>query len=309
MPKPLERLPPLDLLGTFEAVARHGSVTKAGNERFVTQSAVSRQIKLLEENLGVDLFERKHRSLQLTEDGRRLYETCAEMLQQLHGTVKRIRSPDARQSLSLTTTPGLATLWLIPRLPRFTQAHPGLDLRLDTSLAPQDLKAEGFDVAIRYGRANALQGAQGVPLFRETMQPVCSPRLTGDDSLPLATPADLHLHTLLQVSVPHTSSVPLEWDPWLQAVDLAGLRPAATLSFTLYDQAIAAAIAGQGVALGRLPLVEHLLRSGALVAPFDRAVASPREHVLIVNPESRPKPAVQAFEAWLLHEAAQRQPT
>jgi len=303
MPRQAERLPPLDLLGTFEAVARHGSITKAGDERFVTQSAVSRQIKLLEENLGVDLFERKHRSLQLTDDGRRLYETCAEMLLHLRGTVKQIRSPGARQALSLTTTPGLATLWLIPRLPRFTQNHPGLDLRLDTSLVTQDLKAEGFDVAIRYGRVSALQGAQGLPLFRETMLPVCSPQRARGSSLPLATPADLRLHTLLQVSVPHTSSVPLEWDPWLQAVDLAGLRPAATLSFTLYDQAIAAAIAGQGVALGRMPLIEHLLHSGALVAPFDRAVASPREHVLIVNPESRANPAVQAFEAWLLREA------
>jgi DNA-binding transcriptional LysR family regulator len=302
MPKPLERLPPLDLLGTFEAVARHSSITKAGDERFVTQSAVSRQIKLLEENLGVDLFERKHRSLQLTEDGRRLYETCADMLQQLRGTVARIRSPGGRQVLSLTTTPGLATLWLIPRLPEFTKTNPHLDLRLDVSLVMHDLKADGFDVAIRYGRAN---GMQGRPLFRETMLPVCSPQLARDASLALSTPADLRLHTLLQVTVPHTSGVPLEWDPWLQAVGLSDLRPAATVSFTLYDQAIAAAIAGQGVALGRLPLVERLLKAGALIAPFEQAVESPREHSLIVNPESQSKPAVQVFEVWLMH-AAQR---
>ena len=229
------------------------------------------------------------------------YERAANGLQVANrGTVTRIRSPGGRQVLSLTTTPGFATLWLIPRLPEFTRVNPGLDLRLDVSLVTQDLKADGYDIAIRYGRAD---GVRGRPFFRETMVPVCAPQLAGDDSLPLATPADLRLHTLLQVAVPHTSSVPLEWDPWLQAVGLADLRPAATVSFAFYDQAVAAAIAGQGVALGRLPLVDHLLQSGALVAPLEQAVKSPREHFLIVNPESRSRPEVQAFEAWLLRNA------
>src|SRR5262249_45331404 len=156
-----------------------------------------------------------------------------------------------------TTTPGLASLWLIPRLPRFTKLHPGIDVRIDASSDKRDLAAEGIDLAIRYGRVSA---PLGTPLFRESMLPVCSPRLVRDKSRPLAAPADLRLHTLLQVPVPPSSSMPLEWDPWLRAVGLADLRPAATLSFSNYDEVITAALAGQGVALGRQPLIDTLLK-------------------------------------------------
>jgi len=166
MRKNPEHLPPLDLLGTFEAAARHLSFTKAGAERFVTQSAISRQIKALEDDLGVALFRRKHRALALTEDGHRLYETCTTALSQLRGTVARIRAPDTRQVLALTTTPGVASLWLIPRLALFTKAHPGIDVRLDASLRRRELAADGFDLAIRYARVNA---PYGTPLGGESM--------------------------------------------------------------------------------------------------------------------------------------------
>ncbi len=209
MQKNPARLPPLDLLGTFEAAARHLSFTKAGAERFLTQSAISRQIRTLEDELGVTLFRRKHRALALTDDGRRLHETCTTVLAQLRDTVFRIRAPDTRQVLALTTTPGLASLWLIPRLRLFTRAHPGIDVRIDATFDRRELAADGFDLAIRYGRVNAPYGAQ---LFRESMLPVCSPRLTRDKKRPLTAPADLRLHTLLQVPVPASSSMPLEWD-------------------------------------------------------------------------------------------------
>ena len=294
-----EHLPPLDLLGTFEAAARHLSFTKAGAERFVTQSAISRQIRALEDDLGAALFRRKHRALALTDDGRRLYETCTAALSQLRGTVGRIRAPDARQVLALTTTPGVASLWLIPRLALFTKAHPGIDVRLDASLRRRELAADGFDLAIRYARVNA---PYGTPLGGESMQPVCSPRLIHDKTHPLREPADLRLHTLLQVLVPPGTNMPFEWDPWLQAVGLAELRPAATLSFSNYDEAINAALAGHGVALGRRPLIDSLLRSRKLVAPFKAKIASPRAYFLVVAPGARAKPAVQAFERWLLEQ-------
>ena len=299
MLKAPDRLPPLDLLATFEAAARHLSFTKAGAERFITQSAVSRQIQALEEALGAALFVRRHRALGLTEDGRRLYDTCSAMLRQLRATVAQIRTPGQRQILSLTTTPGIASLWLIPRLVRFTRAHPGIDVRIDATLERRDITAEGFDVAIRYGRAGARQGR---PLGAESMQPVCSPALTRDPSRPLKTPADLRRHTLLEVVIPPGTDMPLEWDPWLQAVGLADLQPAATLSFSNYDEAITAALSGQGVALGRLPLIDSLLKSRKLVAPFKNKVASPRAYFLVVEPGARAKPAVQAFERWLLEE-------
>ncbi len=294
------RLPPLDLLASFEAAARTLSFTKAGEERFVTQSAISRQIRALEESLGVALFHRQHRALALTDDGRCLHEVCMEVFALLRATVSRIRAADERQVLSLTTTPGLASLWLIPRLSLFTSEHPDIDVRIDASYRQRELETDGFDVAIRYGRANA---RHGTALFRESMLPVCSPALARDKSRPLIEPADLGRHTLLQVPVPASSSVPLEWDPWLQAVGLTGLRPAATLSFSNYDEAITAALAGQGVALGRRPLIDHLLKGRKLVAPFKGTVASPRGYFLMIEPTARARPAVQALEHWILEQA------
>src|SRR5215212_1094441 len=155
MQKPLDRLPPLDLLASFEAAARHLSFTRAGEERFVTQSAISRQIRALEDELGVALFKRRHRALSLTEHGLKLHQTCTATLDQLRTTIAEIRAPSRREVLSLTTTPGLASLWLIPRLPQFTRVHPGIDVRLDASFEQRHLRHDGFDLAIRYGRVGA----------------------------------------------------------------------------------------------------------------------------------------------------------
>jgi DNA-binding transcriptional LysR family regulator len=154
MQKRPDRLPPLDLIAAFEAAARHLSFTRAGAERFVTQSAMSRQIRALEDDLGVALFRRRHRALSLTEAGLRLQATCQAVLAELRTTVAELRAPARREVLSLTTTPGFASLWLIPRLPAFTRAHPGIDVRLDASFDRRNLRGEGFDLAIRYGRAD-----------------------------------------------------------------------------------------------------------------------------------------------------------
>jgi DNA-binding transcriptional LysR family regulator len=291
-------LPPLDLLVAFESAARHLSFTRAAAERFVTQSAISRQIRALEDELGRPLFERRHRALELTAEGQRLFSTCSAVLAQLRGAVAELRAPLRREVLSLTTTPGLASLWLIPRLPQFTRQHPGVDVRLDASYERRSLPAEGFDVAIRYGRVGAVEGRQ---LFAESMQPVCSPALLRGGP-PLRAPADLRRHTLLQVSERPHAGMPLEWAPWLSAVGLADLEPAASLSFSGYGEAVAAAVAGQGVALGRRPLIDGLIRSKQLVTLFKDSTASPRAYFLLVEPGARQRPAVQALERWLLDE-------
>jgi DNA-binding transcriptional LysR family regulator len=302
MQKDPSRLPPLDLLASFEAAARHLSFTRAGAERFFTQSAMSRQMRALEDELGVALFRRQHRALALTADGERLHVTCTQLLAQLREVVAQIRSPARREVLALSTTPGLASLWLIPRLPQFTKLHPGVDVRLDTSLEVRDLRADGFDLAIRYGPVGA---TPGTPLFSEAMQPVCSPLLlTRGAALPLRTPQDQRRHTLLQLEMSQRGGVPLEWDLWLQGAGLPELQPAATLSFSGYDAAIAAALAGQGVALGRRPLVDALLKSRQLVAPFKGETVSMRAYFVIVDPVARAKPAVRALEAWLGEQAA-----
>jgi DNA-binding transcriptional LysR family regulator len=303
MQKDPARLPPLDLLASFEAAARHLSFTRAGAERFVTQSAMSRQIRALEDDLGVALFRREHRALALTADGERLHLACTTLIGQLRDVIAQIRSPARREVLSLSTTPGLASLWLIPRLPLFTNRHPGVDVRLDASLDRRNLRADGFDLAIRYSPVGA---GEGTPLFSEAMQPVCSPLLLkrGGGAPPLRKPQDLRLHTLLQLEAVQRGGVPLEWELWLQGAGLAGLQPAATLSFSSYDAAIAAALAGQGVALGRRPLVDALLKSRRLVAPFKGETASMHAYFVIVDPAARAKPAVRALEAWLVEQAA-----
>ena len=297
-----DRLPPLDLLAAFEAAARQLSFTRAAAERFITQSAMSRQIQQLEQHLGVALFKRRHRALSLTEPGLRLHATCTTVLEQLRGTLRDIRAPARREVLALTTTPGFAAFWLIPRLASFTRAHPGIDVRLDTSYERRDLRADEFDLAIRYGRVGA---SEGTPMFAEAVQPVCSPALLRPPNAALKTPRDLRSHTLLQMTNPTGIGMPLEWESWLQAAGLPGLEPAATLSFSGYGDAIAAAQAGQGVALGRRPLIDALLRSRKLVAPFKDATATTRAYFLVVQAAARSRPAVRALEQWLLEQAGQ----
>ncbi len=298
MQKPIDRLPPLDLLVTFEAAARQLSFTRAADERFLTQSAVSRQVRALEEDLGVALFRRGHRRIELTEPGRRLHAACSELIGSLRRTVASIRAPARRETLALTTTPGFASLWLIPRLADFTREHPGVDVRLDASFETRGLRAEGFDLAIRYGRPGHVEGRQ---VFAEAILPVCSPKLL--KQAPLARPADLRQHVLLQVVGQGGAGMPVEWGPWLQAAGLPDLQPRATLSFSGYGEAIAAALAGQGVALGRRPLVDTLLKRRQLVTPFEGSTASSRAYFLLVEPAARERPAVRAFEAWLLKQA------
>jgi LysR family transcriptional regulator, glycine cleavage system transcriptional activator len=297
--RPADRLPPLDLLASFEASARHVSFTKAAAERFVTQSAMSRQIRALEDELGVALFQRRHRALVLTDEGARLYAVCSAVLAQLRTTVRELRAPAAREVLSLTTTPGLASFWLIPRLPAFTRAHPGIDVRLDASFEKRSLAADRFDIAIRYSRVSALEGQ---PLFGEAALPVCSPALLRRQ--PLASAADLARHTLLMLNPAVTGGMPIEWEPWLESVGLSSLEPASRLTFSGYNELIAAALAGQGIAMGRRPLIDELLRKRALVAPFKDALATQRAYGLVVDAAARRRPSVRAFEAWLLEQAS-----
>ncbi len=292
------RLPPPDLLITFEAAARHLSFTKAAAERFVTQSAVSRQIAQLEAQLGVQLFQRRHRALQLTDDGVLLAEAVRQSLTLLHAAVDRIRVQTRREVLSLTTTPGLASLWLIPRLADFLAAHPGIDVRIDATLELRQLGSDGIHLAIRYA---AVGTADGDALFDETLQPVCAPALLRDPQRPLRLPADLRQHTLLKIAAPlGAKQMPNEWQSWLTAVGAADVEPAALLTFNAYDAAVSAAVAGQGVLLGRRPLVDALLARDDLVTPFPEGLVSARGYFVVAEERAARRPAVQALRSWLL---------
>ena len=295
------RLPALDLLVGFESAARHLSFTKAGEELFVTQSAVSRQIKDLEEQLGAPLFERRHRALSLTEAGQQFYASAAQVLATMRTATERLRAHSGRRRpLSVTTTHSFAALWLIPRLAGFTRSHPGIDVRITAEIRVQDLERDGLDIAIRHGPAS-LAGPNAVRLMGERVFPVCSPKLL--KKLPLEKPADLTRHILLQYDDPDGRHPWLHWKPWLEVERIADLRPAGTLSFSGYEQIIPAAVAGHGVALGRSPLVKDLIASGKLAAPFKSSADPARAYFAIVSKSAEGRPEVADFVAWLREEA------
>ena len=296
-------LPPLDLLVGFEAAARHLSFTKAGEELYLTQSAVSRQIKDLEDGLGVELFQRRHRALALTEAGQQFYAAAAQVLTTMRSATERLQAQAGkRRPLSVTTTHSFAALWLIPRLAGFTRTHPGVDVRITAETRVQDLERDGLDLAIRHGPAS-LAGAHAVRQFGEKVFPVCSPKLL--KKKPLEQPADLRNHVLLHYDDPDGRHPWLHWKSWLEVERIADLRPAGTLTFSGYEQIIPAAIAGHGVALGRSPLVQVALESGELVAPFERSTTPERAYFALVSKNSAGRPEVQEFVAWLKSESAE----
>src|SRR5436309_10024444 len=297
-------LPGLDLLVGFEAAARHLSFTKAGAELYRTQSAVSRQIKELEDQLGVTLFQRRHRALALTEPGHQLYAAAAQVLATMRSATERLRRQSGRRRpLSVTTTNSFAALWLIPRLAGFTRTHPGVDVRITADTRVQDLDRDGLDVAIRHGPPS-LAGPHAVRLFGERVFPVCSPKLLKKN--PLREPADLKNHCLLQYDDPDVRHPWLHWKTWLEVAGIPDLRPVGTLSFSGFEQIIPAAVAGHGVALGRSPLVKDLLATKELVAPFKTSADPARAYFAITAKSAAGRPEVAGFVEWLKQEAAKR---
>ena len=291
-------LPPLAQLEAFEAAARHLSFTRAGDELALTQSAVSRQIAALEAHYELPLFRRLHRALRLTDEGQRLFRIVADVLARLHEAGGELKRERRAKTVVVTTTPGFAGLWLIPRLADFTASRPDVDVRISAAYTLVNLGRDGVDLAIRY---QAVDGAgEGAELlFGEVVMPVCSPRLLRDPARPLKTPEDLRHHVLL-----HLDSGPgadmQDWPIWLRAMKLEAIRPASVLHFSQFDQLINAAIDGQGIALGRSPLLDRHVRERKLVVPFKNTMASPRGYYLVRSAGAARKPEVQEFAAWLL---------
>jgi LysR family transcriptional regulator, glycine cleavage system transcriptional activator len=292
-------LPPLDLIQGFEAAARTLSFTKAAEELFITQSAVSRQIRGLEDHLGVALFERLPRSLALTEQGRILHRAATEFLERLQETTDRLRADGGAPHLTVTTTGGFASLWLIPRLRTFTALHPDVDVRISASYKTVNLERSLVDVAVRYCKEeDAPEGA--IRLFGEELLPICSPALLTEGPHPLRALSDLKHHALLHMDEARDH---MDWDTWLAAQGHAGLKPAASIRFDSYEQMIQAALSGQGVAMGIGRLVSGLIEAGRLVAPFCKSVTGSRSYFIIRSATTRARPHVQAFVDWLIEEA------
>jgi DNA-binding transcriptional LysR family regulator len=293
-------LPPLDLLRSFEAAARHLSFTLAGQELFLTQSAVSRQIQQVEASLGVPLFERRHRALELTEAGGLLQRAVTDCLERLRDVTSRVRAAGAMRQVSMTCTPGFASLWLIPRLARFTADHPAVDVRISATLELVDLERHQVDLAVRFC---PIADGEGPPLFEEAVLPVCAPRLVTGRPHPLKKPSDLAHHTLLAVDMPQGMALTVDWEPWIRVMGLTELRTKNTVRFTQYADAIAAAVAGQGVAIGRLPLLAELLKDKRLVAPFRAGAASQRGYYVMTSERGARNADALDFVRWLRAEA------
>lgn len=297
-------LPSLDLIRGFEAAARLQSMTKAAQELFLTQSAVSRQVKALEEQLGEALFERHHREIRLTPAGRRLHSAATESMRLLEEAARSIRDKDRGRAVTITCSIAFASLWLVPRLMDFRAKHPDIDIRIAANNRFVDLEREQIELAVRYCPPDQAP-PQATRLFGEEVFPVCSPTLLKDPAKPLREPIDLRHHVLLKYDLAEKHWVIGSWDVWLEMMQMHQVRPAGTLGFNQYDTLIQAAVDAQGVALGVTPLVRRLIKRGALVAPFHGAIASPRAYHLLLARHGRARAEVQALAAWLVQTAKQ----
>lgn len=297
MPLPLARLSSLDLIKGFVAVGRRMSVTLAAEDLSLTQSAVSRQINALEEQLGVRLLVRKPRGVAFTAEGERLFRSADGALQQLLDVLGEIRRGGSRQAVTVTASMGVAGLWLLPRLGRLQQAHPDIELRLAASNAVVDLRDGEHDLAIRYCARSAAP-ADAVRLFGERVVPVAHPTL---GLRALDGPAGLSSVHLLEFD---DSRPWLQWRNWLRERGWRQARPRGMLRFNQYDQVIHAALAAQGVALARLELILALVENGQLqiVQAPPGKTESPNAYWLL-QAQARPRDEVQRVAAWIRAEA------
>ena len=291
-------------LRAFEAVARHLNFRAAAEELALTQSAVSRQIQAIEEEVGVALFLRHTRAVELTGAGAELLRAVVPSLERLDNAVRTIRRSAGRKSVAITTWASFASMWLIPRLEAFQNDYPDIDIRIDASDARVDLDTADVDVALRYARPGGLP-AGAVRLFGEQLTPVASPWLLKSGH-PLKRGSDLTHFALIEASDLNRSPNMelLAWRRWLNAHDLERLEPKRWLYFNYASQIAQAALTGQGVALARLPLVADSLASGDLVEVLPgMRLESPLAYWLVPGPRASARPEIVAFCDWIRAQA------
>ncbi|CAG2157934.1 Glycine cleavage system transcriptional activator [Cupriavidus yeoncheonensis] len=283
----------LDAIRGFESSARHLSFTAAAQELCLTQSAVSKQVKSLEDVLEVALFVRGGKGLALTAEGRQLYEAARAAIAQLGDAVDRLLSTE-RVSIAVTTTPSFASLWLVPKLARFTAIAPGIDVRVDASEANANLEREGFDLAIRLAPA----APDETPLLRERLMLVAAPAVAAR----VRDVADLVRQPLLVFHDPAGRFPWMSWPEWYARLGLAQSARQPCLYFSQYEHVLNAAAQGAGVAIGRTPLVLPLLGSGRLEVVLPQYVSDGMTYRIVESPNARS--GVRRFREWLESELA-----
>jgi LysR family glycine cleavage system transcriptional activator len=302
----MRKLPPFRSLRAFEAAARHRSFKKAAEELGVTPTAISHQIRLLEETCGHALFQRRPRPLVLTAAGERLFPVLRNGFDSFVNAIASLSQCDEQSPLRVTCPIAFASRWFVPRLPHWRKAHPNIPLEIIGTDAVVDLRSNAADVAIRYARRMPKDLA-GEELCRDTFFPVCSPKLLENASSLIEHPADLLRYPLIHFDW-------LGWDPeaptwrlWLAAakVDdaLLGVIRTCDLSFREESHAIDAAVAGQGIAICSDVVVSHELKAGALAKAHELSLPGYGFYLVYVSPHSRAS-AVEAFSAWMRSEGA-----
>jgi len=287
-------LPSLNGLRAFEAAARHLSFTQAAAELNVTQTAISHQIRRLEEQLGIRLFVRRNRGLALTREAEAYLPAIRTAFEDLRQATARLRRPERDGMLVVSTMASLAAKWLVSRVAGFQDAHPGIEVRISTSSHLVDFRREAVDLAVRYGHGH-WPGLRADWLMAEDIFPVCSPALLGGEH-PLRGPHDLVHHTLLHATVSRE-----DWQLWLTAAGLPGaLATRRGLSFDQSFMAYQAAIDGLGVALGRTRFVEADIAAGRLVVPFDLVLPAQAGFYVVAPEETADAPKIARFRDWLI---------
>jgi DNA-binding transcriptional LysR family regulator len=305
MPRP-RKARPISLAGLrgFEAAARRLSFTEAALEMHLTQSSISRQVASLEQEVGRPLFLRRTRALELTAAGAQLQQAVQQALAGVDRSVDELRGQSGARRVTLSTYASFASLWLAPRLALFQRDHPHIEIRLDASDRVVDLGAEDVDLAVRWVPIHRVPA--GTPaLIEDLAAPAVSPRLLAGQSL--ETPADLTRWPLLDLDASVPGARRLNWSAWFAFVGAGEPAPqAGRLVFSFADQAVQAAIRGQGVALVRSPFLQDALASGDLVMPFPQwRMPAGYRHVLAVNPSSARRAPVATFVDWLTEQFRQ----
>jgi LysR family glycine cleavage system transcriptional activator len=291
------RLPTLNALKAFEAAARHESFTRAAEELCVTQGAVSHQVKALEAELGLKLFNRERQRLVITEAGRAYLVVVRDAFDRIADGTERLLQRQSGGALTVSTSPNFAAKWLVHRLGRFAEVHPGIDLKINASRHHVDFAREDIDIAIRHGDAGTT-GLHVTRLCAEEIFPACSPKFLSDRN-PLRSPSDLGRFTLLHVADRQG------WSQWLDFAGVKGVDPSRGPVLNEASMAIDAALDGQGIVLARTALAAWDLIGGRLVRPFAVTMPAPFAYWIVCPKATAKLPKIAAFSDWLLTEAVE----